>query len=121
TGNAGAFSGDEARAALARLAAQRLAFTAVVAANDMLALGCYAACRARALRCPRDLSITGFNDMPFVDRLTPPLTTVRIQHGEMGRAAAELVLQEIAAPDRPKQDIRLRPTLVVRGSTAKPR
>jgi LacI family transcriptional regulator len=118
--NAGAFSEEEGRAAMQRLTGQRLAFTAVVAANDMLALGCYAACRERALRCPRDVSITGFNDMPFVDRLTPPLTTVRIQHGEMGRAAAQLVLDEIRAPDQPKQDIRLRPALVVRGSTAKP-
>jgi LacI family transcriptional regulator len=119
--NAGAFSEAEGSTAMLRLAGQRRAFTAVVAANDMLALGCYAACRERALRCPRDVSITGFNDMPFVDRLTPPLTTVRIQHGEMGRAAAQLVLDEIAAPDQPKQDIRLRPTLVVRGSTARPR
>ena len=51
-----------------------------------LALGVYEAAAALRLAIPADLSVTGFNDMPFVDRLTPPLTTIRIQHYEMGAA-----------------------------------
>ena len=50
--------------------------TAIVAANDLLALGCYDVLAERGLRCPEDVSVVGFNDMPFADRFDPPLTTV---------------------------------------------
>src|SRR5438105_9014666 len=42
-------------------------FTAIVAANDLLALGCYAALDAAGLKCPADVSVTGYNDMPFTE------------------------------------------------------
>lgn len=92
--------------------------TAVFAANDMLALGCYAALEAAGIRCPEDVSVVGFNDMPFIDRVSPPLTTVRIPHYEFGAHAAELLLQRIESPDLPLKVVVLAPTLVVRGSTA---
>jgi LacI family transcriptional regulator len=94
-------------------------FTAVVVANDLLAIGCYDALASRGLRCPADLSITGYNDMPFVDRLSPPLTTVRIQHYEMGVRAAGLLLERLIDPDSRRVDIKLAPSLVARGSTAR--
>jgi LacI family transcriptional regulator len=94
-------------------------FTAVVAANDLLAIGCYDALAKRGLCCPADLSITGYNDMPFVDKLSPPLTTVRIQHYEMGVRAASLLLERLADPDSRRIDIKLEPSLVIRGSTAR--
>lgn len=95
--------------------------TAIVAANDLLALGCYDALAARGAVCPRDVSITGFNDITFADRFAPPLTTVRIPHRVMGEQAARLLLAEIEDPQAPKQEIKLEPALVVRGSTAAPR
>jgi LacI family transcriptional regulator len=94
-------------------------FTAVVVANDLLAMGCYDALAARGLRCPADLSITGYNDMPFVDKLSPPLTTIRIQHYEMGVRAANLLLERLKDPASRRVDIKLEPSLVVRGSTAR--
>ena len=93
------------------------AFTAVVAANDLLALGCYDALQERGLSCPEDISVTGFNDMPFVDRLSPPLTTLHIPHDELGVQAARLLLEEIRDPDFEARTVRLDPTLIVRGST----
>ena len=69
--------------------------TAIVAANDRLAIGCYDALEAHGLRCPEDISIVGFNDMPFVDRLRPPLTTVRVPQREIGTVAAELLLERL--------------------------
>ncbi len=66
--------------------------TAIVASNDRLAVGAIAALRKRGVACPAEISVTGFNDMPLVDRLLPALTTVRVQQYEVGRRAAELVL-----------------------------
>ncbi len=96
------------------------AFTAVAVANDMLCLGAYDALAAAGLDVAGDVSVTGFNDMPFVDRIAPPLTTVRIQHAEMGRRGAEQLLAEMADPDTARRETRLEPELVIRASTAPP-
>jgi LacI family transcriptional regulator len=64
------------------------------------------------------VSIVGFNDMPFVDRLVPPLTSVRVPQREIGVVAADMLLGQLADPSQPAQEIQLEPTLVVRGSTA---
>ncbi|MGH9294732.1 MAG: LacI family DNA-binding transcriptional regulator, partial [Acidimicrobiales bacterium] len=95
--------------------------TAVLAANDMLALGCYTAMEALGLACPGDVSIVGFNDMPFIDRLDPPLTTVRIPAYDIGFQAAELMVERIDRPEAPLKVLLLAPELVVRHSTAPPR
>lgn len=95
-------------------------FTAVAAANDMLAIGCYAALEEAARRCPDDISVIGFNDMPFVDRLRPPLTSVRFPHYQLGTEAAQLLLERINGSDRPVKVLYLAPELIVRGSTAAP-
>lgn len=92
--------------------------TAIVAGNDMLALGCYSAVERAGLVCPVDVSVVGFNDMPFIDRLSPPLTTVRIPHYELGVRAAELLLGRLRDPDAPVEAVHLPPELVERGSTA---
>jgi LacI family transcriptional regulator len=94
--------------------------TAIVAGNDMLALGCYTAAERLGLRCPDDVSVVGFNDMPFMDRLSPPLTTVRIPHYEVGTHAADLLLERVAQPGTPFKTVLLAPQLVVRGSTGPP-
>jgi LacI family transcriptional regulator len=94
--------------------------TAIVAANDLLALGCYDVLAERGLRCPGDVSVVGFNDMPFADRFDPPLTTVRIPHREIGATAAELLLERLAGDDAPPRHVMLAPELVVRRSTAAP-
>jgi len=94
--------------------------TAIAAANDMLCLGVYEALAAAGRRIGRDMSVTGFNDMPFVDRISPPLTTVRIQHAEMGRQAADVLLAELGGAPSPARDIMLEPLLVVRDSAGPP-
>ena len=63
-------------------------FTAVVCANDRLAVGAISALRRHGIDCPGDVSVTGFNDMPLADRLSPSLTTVRVQHHKAGIEAA---------------------------------
>jgi LacI family transcriptional regulator, galactose operon repressor len=95
--------------------------TAVVAANDLIALGCLDVFAERGLRCPQDISLVGFNDMAFVDRVNPPLTTVRVPHYRIGAEAARMLLDRLANPDHPAKSITLPATLVVRSSTAGPR
>ncbi len=91
--------------------------TAVVAGNDMLAVGCYGAFDELGLRCPEDISVIGFNDMPFVDRLRPPLSSVRFPHYQLGTEAAALLLERISVQDSPVKILFLAPELVARGST----
>jgi LacI family transcriptional regulator len=95
-------------------------FTAVAAANDMLAIGCYAALEETGRRCPEDISVIGFNDMPFIDRLRPPLTSVRFPHYQLGTEAAQLLLERINGGEGPVKILYLAPDLIVRGSTAAP-
>jgi LacI family transcriptional regulator len=116
-----AYAREQGRLAGLRLLGRKLAPTAVIAANDLLALGVYDAIGERGLRCPLDVSVVGHNDMPYVDMLSPPLTTVRIAQRDMGREAARLLLDEIAGPLAHRERVVLAPTLVVRGSTAPPR
>jgi LacI family transcriptional regulator len=92
--------------------------SAIVAGNDLMALGCYDVFAARGIRCPDDISVVGFNDMPFVDRFAPPLTTVRIPHYEIGVAAAQLLLDLLAGKEDGASEVVLQPELIVRGSTA---
>ena len=115
-----AFSEDEGLRTAAELFAKGPSFTAIVAANDLIALGAYEAIADIGLRCPEDISVTGFNDMPFVDRLSPPLTTIRIPHYELGREAARRLVELIETPDSSARATTLRPELIVRGSTASP-
>ncbi|MEJ3749860.1 LacI family DNA-binding transcriptional regulator [Actinomycetes bacterium KLBMP 9797] len=107
-------------AAVRHLLDQRVPCTAVLAGNDLLALGCYDALAERGLRCPDDVSVVGFNDMPFVDKLAPPLTTVRIPHYDLGAEAARLLLEELGQPGRHPRSVLLPLSLVTRTSTAPP-
>ncbi len=94
--------------------------TAIAAGNDMLAVGCYAALDEAGLACPAVVSVVGFNDMPFIDRLRPPLTTVRFPHYQVGTEAAHLLLERISGHGGPVKILYLAPELVIRGSTARP-
>ncbi len=103
------------------LISEHPSMTAIVAGNDLLALGVIDAAADAGLRCPTDLSVVGFNDMPLANRLQPPLTTVAVPEQELGRLAAECLLGLIADRGLPPARIVVPVSLVVRGSTAPPR
>jgi LacI family transcriptional regulator len=109
---------DSGQSACQRLIQSNRPFTAIVAANDLLAVGCYTALAAAGLKCPADVSVTGYNDMPFAEYFAPPLTTLRVPLTEMGNQAAELLLRKIREPKAILPSVQLQPSLVVRGSTA---
>ena len=117
----GYWSETEGAQALRKLLDQGAQCTAIVAGNDLIALGCYDVFAERGITCPDDMSVVGFNEMPFLDKMRPPLTTVAIPHYEIGGEAARLLIDTIDDPQRRPRSVLLRPTLVVRGSTAPPR
>lgn len=92
--------------------------TAIVAANDTVALGVCAALRDRGLRIPADVSVAGFDDLPFSADASPALTTVRIPLQEAGARAGRLVMGRLAPP--PGAVTTIATELMVRGSTAPP-
>jgi LacI family transcriptional regulator len=116
----GYWSETEGAQALRRLFDAGTRCTAVVAGNDLIALGCYDVFAERGMRCPDDLSVVGFNDMPFLDKMNPPLTTVSVPHYELGSEAGRLLLDTIDDPERVPRSVLLTPSLVVRASTAPP-
>jgi LacI family transcriptional regulator len=93
-------------------------FTALVAANDLIALGALQVLQAERIEVPQQISLIGHNDMPLLDQLRPPLTSVRIQHYEMGLRAARLLLAELQGEAEAASTVVLLPELMVRGSTA---
>jgi LacI family transcriptional regulator len=115
-------SWSEARGAhaLRGLLARGARFTAVVAGNDMLALGCYDVLAERGIACPDDLSVVGFNDMPFVDKLRPALTTVHIPQYDLGAEAARLLLDQMSDFRREERAVLMPVQLTVRESTGAP-
>lgn len=116
-----AYSREAGRLACDEALARFPAATAIFAANDLLALGCYDSLRAHGLACPGQISVVGHNDMPFADLVDPPLTTVRIRHHEMGVQAAQLILRQLQDDSVAEMEIRLKPELVQRASSAAPR
>jgi LacI family transcriptional regulator len=112
---------DAGAEALRDLLDSGVEFTAIVAGNDLIALGCYDVFAERDITCPDDVSVVGFNDMPFLDKMRPPLTTIAIPHHQIGAEAARLLLDAIAEPHRPARSVQLPLSLVIRGSTAPPR
>lgn len=91
--------------------------TALVAGNDLVALGLIRRLRAAGVHCPEDVSVVGFNDMPFAEDFWPPLTTVHMPLREIGSEAARLLLRGIEAGTQEPATLTLPVALVVRGST----
>jgi LacI family transcriptional regulator len=94
--------------------------TAILAGNDLIAFGVLDVLAKAGIRCPEQVSLIGFNDLPMVDKLTPPLTTVRLPLADMGALAARILLAEIdgTAANGPAAQSLLGVQLAVRGTTA---
>lgn len=120
TGRAETPTVDEGRRVFTQvLAAAEIRPTGVFAHNDALAIGVIDAIRSSGLRCPEDISVIGFNDNPFSDHLSPPLTTIRVPGYDLGAAVGNLAVQRITDRHLPAQIHRHQPTLIVRASTAR--
>jgi LacI family transcriptional regulator len=94
--------------------------TAIFAANNLLAERAWRVLRQRKLRLPDDISLVGFDDVPWMDMVEPGITVVAQPTLEMGRRAAALLIERLQDGTRPPAVEVLRPRLVVRGSTGPP-
>jgi LacI family transcriptional regulator len=108
--------GRSAGERLAGLPARRRP-TAAFCANDLLALGLLQQSIGAGRRIPDDLAIVGFDDIEFAAAAAVPLTSVRQPRQELGRAAAQLVLDEATNPDHRHQQLSFTPELVARASS----
>lgn len=91
---------------------------AVLASSGLILLGLVQALRDAGRSVPRDIAIAGFDDLPWTRLVDPGVTVIAQPTYEIGRTAAELLLQRIADPATPVRRVVLRGELVVRGSTA---
>lgn len=92
--------------------------TAIIASNDLTAIGAMRAIRQRGLRVPEDISVVGFDDIQMAEFTEPPLTTVRLLRTEVARLACDALMHSIATHGT-GVEFRMSTALVVRCSTAK--
>lgn len=104
-----------------RLLAEGRSFTALVAANDSMALGAIRALHEAGLAVPQDVSVVGFDDIPEAAYFTPPLTTVRRNLIQLGVTGFEYLMQVMDDPDALPQQQVIVPRLIFRESTGPPR
>ena len=108
--------GRSAGERIAGLSARRRP-TAAFCANDLVALGLLQQAIRSGWRIPDDLAIVGYDDIDFAEAAAVPLTSVRQPRHELGRMAAELVLDESENPGHEHQQVTFTPELVARAST----
>ena len=89
---------------------------ALFVTNYLMTLGVLRAIHELDLRIPEDIAIVGFDDMPWAISFNPPLTAVAQPIRDLGRTAAQLLLERIENPDRPIRKVILQPQLNVRAS-----
>jgi DNA-binding LacI/PurR family transcriptional regulator len=90
---------------------------AIFTGNNLLTIGALRAIYERGLRIPDDIAVAGFDEMDWMFLVKPALTVVMQPTYEMGRQAAELLLERIADPERPPHAVVLQPTIKVRESS----
>lgn len=90
--------------------------TAIVAANDLMALGAMSAAQQRGMVVGRDIAITGFDDTPLAEHAHPPLTTVHQPIYQIGSMVCEMLLETFLGNELAQRHVLLKPRLVIRQS-----
>jgi LacI family transcriptional regulator len=117
----GDFRFEGGRHAAHQILSERELPTAIVVANDLMALGAMQEFKSAGLRIPQDISIVGFDDIAFASLSEPALTTVCSPRVEIGRRAFEALALTMDTPRQQGVEIRIPTHLVERNSTAPPR
>jgi LacI family transcriptional regulator len=114
----GDWSAESGYAAAARLLESSHRFTAIVAANDQMALGALRALHAKGIKVPEEISVAGYDDIPESQFFEPPLTTIRNDFARQGELSVEVLLRLVNRETVAPALHLLRPELVPRESTA---
>jgi diguanylate cyclase (GGDEF)-like protein len=104
------------RKAMEQILTTGIAFTAVVASNDVSAYGAMEMLRHAGRRIPMDVAVIGFDDQPTSVEQVPPLTSVHYPLFDAGVKAVEMLLERIAHPDAPPATVRIPAQLAIRES-----
>ncbi|MEP6850258.1 MAG: LacI family DNA-binding transcriptional regulator [Acidobacteriota bacterium] len=117
----GDFRFEGGRRAASQVLAEKVRPTAVIVANDLMALGAMQEFKAAGLHVPQDISIVGFDDISFASLSEPALTTVCSPRVEIGRRAFEALMLTVDKPHQMGIEVRVPTYLINRESTAPPR
>ena len=117
----GDFRFEGGRSAAHQMLQEKDVPTAVVVANDLMALGAMQEFKNAGLSIPQDISVVGFDDIAFAALADPPLTTVCSPRVEIGRRAVEALMLTIDHPNQQGIEVRIPTYLLKRNSTAPPR
>jgi LacI family transcriptional regulator len=107
---------EPARAACRQLLRQADPPTAIVTANNLMTIGAMQGLVEAGRRVPEDVALVGFDDFDWADCFSPRLTVMAQPCAQIGRRAAQLLLQRLIDPDGRRRTLRLRPTLRLRNS-----
>lgn len=114
---AAALTADAGHQVMDQLLTERRTFTAVQTSNDLLALGVLRSLRRHGVACPGDVSVVGFNDMPFAEEFSRGLTTVKVPLEEIGAQSARILIDAIESGKIEPVIVTLPVSLVIRAST----
>jgi GntR family transcriptional regulator, arabinose operon transcriptional repressor len=111
------FTSDKVSNAVDFLVASTDRVSAIITLDDDIAATVIQQLRAKGLKVPEDISVTGCNDMPIASLLSPTLTTVSVPINELGREAAEILLKRLSGELKDFKGIKLEPEIIIREST----
>ncbi|NPV52238.1 MAG: LacI family DNA-binding transcriptional regulator [Firmicutes bacterium] len=97
--------------------------TAIVACNDIVAVGALKSIRRKGLKCPEDISVVGIDDIVLASLITPALTTIALPRNQIGEVATKMVIKRLRHKGPHSQKpytVIFRPNLVIRDSTGPP-
>ena len=111
------FSAASGATATTQLLARRPDLTAIFAGNDTIAVGVLSAARNLGRRIPDDLSVIGFDDLPFAAYLSPSLTTIRTDGVQQGARAADMLIQILKGTASRSHRLVMETELIIRASS----
>jgi LacI family transcriptional regulator len=94
--------------------------TAIFAQADLMALGAIEEMRARGVSCPEDVSVIGYDDVPLISYVSPPLSTIQLPGQEIGEIAGRMVMELVRDPETVPESVNVPAVLIQRDSTAGP-
>jgi LacI family transcriptional regulator len=112
-----AYHVEEGERVMKQMLSDGLTSTAVVAFNDLLAVGALIALKSAGIICPDDISVSGVNNLPFMNLLSPPLTSLDTAGRDLGSEGAELLMSLIRNRVQPVKRVLLPSHLIIRGTT----